>query len=355
MVVETKVKADVKYFSLAPIKKYGMPFNFVIGGRGTGKTFNSIREETENGSRIIYMRRTQDEVDLICKNGDDLELSPFAKINKVSQSKPDMISHYYAIKKVDKKVYGIYDGLEDNQQSVGAVLALSTIATIRGFDADWCNTVIADEFIPEKHVRLIGKGDAEGDAWLNAYETINRNREFEGQPPVQMFWLSNAFNISHPLLDVLGITNVLERMRRKKQEFVIFPKRGLTITLYEDAEFMEQKKRTALYQLTAGTSFYDMAIGNDFAYNDFSMIRSLPLKEYKPMCIFDGLCIYRHKQRAHYYVSSHLISCESYGNTEQDRKAFNMKYGRKLQNAFVQSKITFENYSIKRKLMELIL
>lgn len=345
----------VKYFSLKNIRKHNMPFNIIIGGRGTGKTFNSIRECTETGDKIIYMRRTQDEVDLICKRGDDVELSPFAKINKVSQSKPDMVDHFYDLKKVDKKVYNIYDGLEDNQFFCGEVIALSTIATIRGFDADWCDVVLADEFVPEKHVRLIASGNAEGEAWLNAYETINRNREFEGRKPVQIFWMSNAFNIAHPLLNVLNVTGVLERMRRKKQEFVIFPNRGLTITLYEDAEFMEQKKHTALYRLTEGTSFYDMSITNDFAYNDFSMIRSLPLKEYNPICNFDGICIYRHKNKAEFYISLHMVDCKLYQDTEQGRRSFRMDYGRTLTNAFLSRRIVFENYSVKRKIMEVVL
>ena len=234
------------------------------------------------------------------------------------------------------------------------MLALSTIARIRGFDGDTYEQILYDEFIPEKHVNKIGSGDKEALAILNAYETINRDREWDNRKAAQIYLMSNSDDISHPFLEMMGITNVLERMIKKCQHFIDLPARDCTVTYFEDRDFKEAKSKTALYCFTKGTSFYDMAIENKFAFNDFSLIQSRPLKEYRPICSVDDICIYEHKSNSEYYVSPHMIKCEHFENTDADIQRFFMQYGRHLYGAYVLGMVIFENYSVKKKLLEMI-
>lgn len=342
-----KKMKQIKYFSKRPIDKVGRTFNFIIGGRGVGKTFSTIWECLMDGEKFIYMRRTQSEVELISSNGDDVSLSPFAKINKKKGTTMEM-------NRVNKNVWAVDTGDEENKQNVGIVLSLSTVASIRGFDADDYDALIFDEFIPEKHVKKIGKGEAEGEAFLNAYETLNRDREFQGRKPLRCYLLSNSNNINHPLLSMLGVVNVLERMRNRGQHFVDLPNFDMTITLYDDADFREEKAKTALYKLTRGTKFFDMSIDNDFAYNDFTGIESKNLKEYKPLCAIHGLYIYVHKSSGDYYVSAHRHNVETFGDGENEVHRFYMQYGRKLYGAYVMGALFFENYQVKEKILEMI-
>jgi len=352
---KARTKAAVKYFSLRPIQKLGRPFNFIFGGRGVGKTFNSIRENREDRHNFIYMRRTQKECELICNHGEDMELSPFAKINHETQSPLNtMEPRYFNLHKSNENVWAITDGLEENEEFCGAVMALSTIASLRGFDADWAEVLLLDEFIPEQHVKKIGKGDAEGTAILNAYETINRDRELKGRPPLQCFFMSNSNDISHPLLDILGIIPTMERMKRRGTQFADFPDKGMTITMYDDAEFKSRKAETALYKLTKGTAFYDMAINNNFVYNDFSFIYPQDLIEYKPMVHIGDIYLYKHKSNGRIYVTAHPMSCKRYDDNDQGRATFILDYGRMLYIAFLNGRLYFENYTVKMKLMELI-
>lgn len=344
----------IKYFSTRPIRKIGRAFNFVLGGRGIGKTFNGINETVDDNELFIYMRRTQDEVDLIGSDSENVELSPFAKINARSHDPQfGLIPKNLKMSRVNKKIWQITNGIEEPKQA-GICLGLSTVASIRGFDADPYETLIFDEFIPEKHVKKIGKDLAEGEAFLNAYETINRDREFIGRKPVTCFIFSNSNSLSHPLLEVLNLMNIIERMKRKNQHFVDLPAMDCTITLYEDKEFKEAKKKTALYRLTKGTSFYRMAIENEFVYDDFSLIESRPLIEYRPLCRFDDLCIYEHKSNGSYYVSPHCIRCEYFSNSDNDVQAFYMLYGRMLYGAYISGDLIFENFSVKKRLLEVI-
>lgn len=345
-----------KFWSVKPYRKLGRAFNFIIGGRGVGKTFNSIYESNYvYDEKIILMRRTQTEIDLITSHGEDVELSPFAKINERSrQKKYGLIPTNYHIGRVNEKIYGIYDGEKEEKKYLGMILALSTVASIRGFSAVDISTMIYDEFIPEKHVKKIGKGTAEADAFFNAYETINRDREESGEKPIQVFLLSNANDLNCPLLSELGFDTIFEKMRRKKIPFIDLPQRNATLTLYEDREFKEVKRKTALYQLTKGTKFYDMALENDFSFNDFSLIKSMPLSEFNPWCIYGDVCIYRHKSIYLFYVSPHIMSCDFYDITKQDTQRFVIERGRFLYGAFIEGAVIFENFHVKMKILEVI-
>ena len=57
-------------------------------------------------------------------------------------------------------------------EEVCAIGALSTFSTLRGMDLERFKVLYYDEFIPELHVRAM---KAEGMAFSQTYETINRN------------------------------------------------------------------------------------------------------------------------------------------------------------------------------------
>lgn len=342
---------DSIYFSLRPLKKYGRAFNIVLGARGVGKTFSSIYEEWEDlckdreevTEKFLYMRRKQTVIDMIAKGDSDVNLSPFKSIN---QKKGTRLESY----KVNKQVYGITDDPE-SMRNVGYMMGLTTVANVRGFDGidivDW----IYDEFVPETIEKRIPN---EGEAILNAYETINRNRELDGKDPLRAFFLSNTDDISHDFFVVLGLIPTLEKMQKKGIAFLDFPERSLTITMVRNIAFQEEKAKTALYKLTKGTKFSEMALNNQFAHNDFSLIASRNLREYNPLAIYGDVCIYRHKSRLEYYCSSHLIECKKYGTTVQENARFYRDIGRELYGAFINSQIFFESYREKKIVLDII-
>ena len=51
---------------MAYVLDKGCPFNFVINGRGTGKTYGALKLCTvDRPERFLYMRRTQVQLELI--------------------------------------------------------------------------------------------------------------------------------------------------------------------------------------------------------------------------------------------------------------------------------------------------
>ena len=195
-----KLYQDNGYVNIRGIIELGLPFNFVVGGRGTGKTYTALKTVKEDAIKFFFMRRTQAQADLINKP----EFSPFKALN--SDEGWEVIT-----KAVSKYNAAFYNGVENLPQGepIGYTGALSTMSNVRGFDAQEVKILIYDEFIPERHERPIKN---EGSALLNAYETINRNRELKGHPPLQLLCLANANDLSNPIFLELGLVKKAEQI-----------------------------------------------------------------------------------------------------------------------------------------------
>ena len=343
----------MKYINIWDYSDKRYPFQAFIGGRGSGKTFSGLKGALQSGKKFIYMRRTAQELDLMLDSDRGEGANPFKPINKDLHK--DVGLH-----KIVKNLAGIYNRelVEDKLQPVGAPIgygvALSTIASIRSLDFSDCDLCIYDEFIPEKHVRKI---KAEGTALLNAYETMCRNRELVGKDPLQLFLLANSNDIYNEIFIELGIVSDIEKMIKAGKHDKYYKDRGLAIHLLQNsAEFDKAKSKTALYKLTAGSSFSDMALSNKFAYDDFSLISHHNLSGYRPMCGIGKAYLYAKKGERFFYVSYAPANCPVMRiENEQDRVLFYNEYGRHIKPFFIKGRINFESYELKRLILDLIL
>lgn len=324
---------DNGYLDIAKILSHGLPFNFIVGGRATGKTYGALKYAYESHTRFILMRRTQAQTDLINKP----EFNPYKAINT------DLGSDIQ-IKSISKYNSRIFEPAGDNDNLLGYTCALSTISNMRGFDASDCKLLIYDEFIPERHERPI-KG--EGAAFLNAYESINRNRELKGELPLQVLGLANAFNIANPIFLELGLVGRAEKMKASGQELFIDRDRGILMVLLQKSKISKAKADTALYRLSSG-SYNDMALSNDFIYNNSDSIKAQALKEYKLLCTVGEISIYRHKSKREYYVSEHRSgTAPQYKSDEVGIMRYRRKHGLILAPAYVNNRVLFENILTK--------
>lgn len=325
-----KLYQDNGYVNIRGIIELGLPFNFVVGGRATGKTYTSLKTVKEDGVKFLFMRRTQAQADLINKP----EFSPFKSVNN------DM-GWNVVTKPISKYNSAFYYSTEEHPEGVpiGFTGALSTMSNVRGFDAQDVKVLIYDEFIPEQHERPIKN---EGAALLNAYETINRNRELKGAPPLQLLCLANASYLSNPIFIELGLVAKAERMRKKRQEISIDRKRGIGIFMLTDSPISNRKRNTALYKLTKGSEFERMSIDNDFAQRNYNSVAVRPLIEYKPVVSVGELCIYSHKSNGKLYVSTHTTGTPPhYTAGENDLQRFCRAYFW-IWSEYMQNNIEFE-------------
>ena len=328
------------YLDFAPVFNSKLPYHFIIGGRGIGKTYGALKYAKDHDIKIMYMRRTQSQADIA---GNPV-FSPYKSINRDDGSNIQM-------KPISK-----YNSLIAEMDTEGTVLkelgytcALSTISNIRSFDASDIDALIYDEFIPEQHERAIKD---EAAALFNALETIGRNRESQGKPPLKLIALSNSNDLTSPILKELNLIGVIRRMESKNLSLWQDPKRGISLVIPKQSPISGQKSKHSLYQLTRGSQFQSMALSNQFGNDDFQNIKSRPLNEYKALVKVGEIYIYRHKSMQHYYCTKHGSgNIHAFGDSRIELARFRALYPW-LYQAYLNRIILFENENIELNMRE---
>lgn len=275
-----------KYYSVADdIKKF--PDAFIIityGGRATGKTYGGLRKVTEDNTRFVFIKRTMDDVKLLTAGnsltGDNSKESKQFKMD-VSPFKPLNRDFGWNI-----RAFSLYPGLggffgcdHDNNpvgDPKGYIMALSGAAKYKGFDMSEADVMIFDEFCPVSGMRPLKD---EGKILLDLYETVSRDREQRGRGPLRLWCFANADNVVCPVTETFGIVDILAEMARKDQEYYYDKERRILIhKLKTSAEFNQIQSNKAIYKAMAGTPWADMALNNNFAFNDFSQVDKRRLK-----------------------------------------------------------------------------
>lgn len=331
-----KIFREDGYLDMGAIMAAGYPFTLVCGGRGTGKTFTALYETINNNIPFMLMRRMQTQVDMINKP----EFSPFKALERV-------FGWHIGLEKISKNNSAIYrqEEVDGDFKCVGAPIgytaALATISNMRGFDASDVRRVIFDEFIPEKHERPIKN---EADAIYNAYETINRNRELNGEKPLQMVFLANSNRLDNPLFMELRLVTRAERMLKTGQHVWTDDERGIMLVMFNDSPISAKKEHTSLYKLTSGSDYAAMALRNDFNTEDTGSIRNRPLREYNPVVKVGEITVYKHKRDTRkIYVSAHKTgSPPEYGTGDIELGRFIRAYNWVWLD-YLENKVEFES------------
>lgn len=327
------------YINMKKIIEMKLPFNYIVGGRGTGKTYGTLNYLLNEDTRFMYMRRTQTQTDII----NQYEFSPAKSI--CNDNNWD-----YDVKVITKGCYGVF--INDNNQASYYNVALSTFSNIRGFDASDVTHMVYDEFIPEIHERPIKN---ECHALLNAYETVNRNRELKGQPPVQLICLANANNMANEIFITLNYIQIVDKMKKRNQEIYINSEKGVGIFLLRDSKISELKSDTALYKMAADTDYSDMALNNKFkAESERDNVVSVKLIEYKAFVKWDVITFYKHKYNNIIYcaIDKNDKNIPIYTKSEIDKRRFVNDYAN-VWIACMKNNLLYESYTVKALLTKL--
>lgn len=295
------------WLDVPQLAKHGCWLNVITGPRQVGKSYGTLKYVIEQQQPFILMRRTVEEVQFL---GINQAVNPFAVFRPEHDITMDRAGKILNIK--------------ENDDIIGICLGLPTVATIRGFSAERFTDIVFDEFIPEKHVV---QRKTEGDALLNAYTTINGNRELNGRPPVRLWLLANSNNINSPILTSLGLIDPILRMREKNDELYI--KNGVLICQPSSEKIIEQRRLTAmmkhLQQTGSAQRFTGMALENEFSYNDQTLVGKMPLAGLKPLCAI-GMLYFWQRSDGFLYVCRAPHKTEIYNDTEYTRESFKDDY-----------------------------
>lgn len=308
------------WVNIPAVASLGCWCNILIGKRQVGKTYGTLKYEMQSGKRFLYLRRTTTEFDAITS---DPDLNPFLPLKKEGID-ADVVKSGKVTYTIGKYEY------EDGKpkaclEKYGIGMTLPSIANIRGFNGSQFDDVVFDEFIPE---RIVIKRKAEGDALLNAYVTINGNRELEGRPPLRIWLLANAFDIASPILVELGVVDDIAKMARSGKEWTMTDS-GVFIGMPKSQQVSEKRAQTAFMRhmmKNKDSKFYQMAMENKFSYNNLEAVRPMNIRGMKPAFVVAGLYCYIYDGNHYYLCTSHHESREAYPDTEVGKKQFRLKH-----------------------------
>lgn len=314
-----------------------------VGGRGTGKTYGGLDFCEESSVPYIYMRRKQKHVNMSCRP----ELSPFKKLNKDKKR----CTQCFKIPETD--VAGIYNAEYDEEKGVykpvglqkGYALSLSTFHDTRSVDFSEAIYLFYDEFVPEKRERIIAD---EGYTFNNVYETVNRNRELDGERPLVAFCFANSEKLDNALFMYYGIVKTAMEMRKKGDEVIYIKDKGICLIDMVKSPISAKKADTFLYnKANKDSRFSDMAIKNQYDIDDAVPIldHKIDYRQYMPVCAPGEINIYKHKSKDEYLVTyKNVGQFDRYSVTAYDMTRYINRY-RYLYYANSRGSVVFEDYT----------
>lgn len=300
---------------------------WLVGGRAIGKTFNVLTYLIENNIKFLLVRSYEDEFKVACTEA----MNPFIKHNT-------MYDWSITTNKINPYLGGIYSDT-DCTHLIGNIASLSSIGHMRGWTGlDDIMVIFYDEFIQLPGQRKVSN---QGQRFRDLYETVNRNRELEGRPPVKCVFASNANTINNDLLLEYGIINPIMHMIRSGQEYKKLEDSGDTIVFPMYSEISERKAHTANYK---GNSKYNkMAILNQFDGYYSGNVKSMKLDGFSLKCIFDDIYFYQTPDNYIYLSYTKKGSCKLiYGDSDFEKEQFKRK-NKWLIDAYFDNRLKFEN------------
>lgn len=307
-----------------------------IGGRGIGKTYSMLSETRKHNKNIIYLRRNDTELKFCCSSAKN----PYKKINSNNQLKIELDSHGDDVYIVDRTD-------EDNEKIIGYAGALSTAGKFRGSDYSDVDIVVFDEFIDKNGRNLIKN---EFINFCDLLETINRNRELDDEEPIKVVLLSNANTIDNEIIRGFNLGEEIRKLQVSESDHKVYTDddRGIYLEMLDNKEVKDAKEKTRLYKLTKGTSFYEMALNNEFTGDYFGDVRNVNYNEFIPLCCYDNIYFYQHKDKDIIFTSyrkAKMTKDKIYNNRQL--QAFKRDWGYMIQYYIEKGLILYLNYNVK--------
>lgn len=325
-------------------KKYVIAI--LIGGRGIGKTYSTldmlyeyrmfhVKQGNETG-KFIYVRNTDKQL-LKCRS--DLG-NPFKAWN---------LDHGRSVQFVPcDDDFLIVEKNGNDTIDLGYAFSLSTCQNIRGTSFPDVDFVVLDEFIQKRKLTY-----PQFENFIDLYETVNRNRELFGEPPVKAVLLSNSQHLGNDILDGFNLIQKIEKIKREKGSGSFHVKQLYCSILPDDNEITNAKRNTAMMNIIDGTKIASEFLDNDFSHDSFYNIARRPVKEYVPVCSIDDIYIYRHKTNGSYYACESRHQRDPYTSLDT-LPAFRKKYMAVFRERAIRGKMVYENYRVKNALEKIL-
>ena len=254
------------YYDYSKIQSYNALLNFIIGGRGIGKSYGAkkmvIKDFINNGHQFIYLRRYKTELDTAVPTFFD-DIIANEEFGETA----------FKVKKNKKMAE-----FQINGETAGYAIALSTSNILKSTSFPNVKTIIYDEFIIDKGVYHYLKDEPV--KFLDAVETIGRLRD------IKVYLLGNAVSIINPFFSYWNLSTPYGG------EFKRFKEGLIVVNCPRNPEYEKAKKESRFGRLIEGTTYGDYVIENKWLRdNDTFIEKKSPEAKYWATIVINGLNI----------------------------------------------------------------
>jgi hypothetical protein len=240
------------YYKFNYVLSFNAIFNFLVGGRGIGKTYGAtklaIEDAVYRGNQFIYLRRYKTEMaparnTFFTPFADKFPRWDFRVVGNEAQCAPARTR----------------DNKKRQWRTIGYFLVLSNAQTQKSVSYQHVRTIIFDEFIIEKG--LLRYLPDEADVFTNFYSTVDRWND-----RVRVFFLANSVSIMNPYFLKYNI-------RPDQDGELVVRDNGFVLCHFIESEaFKTSVFETRFGKFIAGTEYAEYAVGNQFDDNHDSLI-----------------------------------------------------------------------------------
>ena len=187
---------DSYYHFKKDVEEYPEASTFVVWSRrGPGKTYSFLRYMIDNEFFFIYIKRTNDDIQLLCTGtkdpDDEMETDPFVPLCRD-------FGWNIQPKLIDTGMAGFYECDDEDKpfgKPLGLAVSLNRVSKIKGMDMSKASWICFDEFVPQATEVVKRK---EGDSYLNFIMTVFRDKAKRGQT-LKLALFANSEEISVPV------------------------------------------------------------------------------------------------------------------------------------------------------------
>lgn len=182
----------MKYYDINPIREKGCDYNFIVSGRGPGKTTAAVNmlidEYYDHGGQFVRIGRYDWEVSRTLMS---------CWFNAVNQERLcERSGDEYARMEFRSGEFRIYHG-KDEYEVMGYIVTLNNQDVYKSTAYDRVTNIVFDEFAM---LRQLDYMTGETTAFLSAVSTIARNRQ-----DVRVWFIGNTLDKHNPYFDLFGI------------------------------------------------------------------------------------------------------------------------------------------------------
>ena len=341
---------DGYYHFAKDLQEYPEAACYVVWSRrGPGKTYSFLRYCIDNELFFIYMKRTNDDVELLCTGMEhpdlQMDLDPFVPLCRDFgwSIKPQLIS---------RGIGGFYECNEEGKPvgaPLGLIVSMNRVTKVKGSEMSKASFICFDEFIPQS-TEIVRR--QEGNAFADFAMTAIRDKAKRGQR-MQLVLFANAEEISTPLTNAFELVDDMAELAWSKNSHYYNRDRRLLLHHINQSEIplTKEELQSDMFVLMKGTAWAQKAFFGDFANNDFSNVKKLSVKNMK--CLHkihyknkDMYVYVRPSDNMHYMTYSRGPFIYEWDlNKENDQKLFWIEHGQELRVDCIEGNMKFEKYS----------